>query len=93
MKTTITVFLPVGLALTCIAALAASAAERLVDAPPPQPFRVWPSAPPADCPFPKSDTLVGVGFTGRHVEYTGADTWYPSWAEEGISTRRGPMAT
>ena len=83
MKTTITVFLPVGLALTCIAALAASAAERLVDAPPPQPFRVWPSAPPADCPFPKSDTLVGVGFTGRHVEYTGADTWYPSWAEDG----------
>ena len=83
MKTTNTVFLPVGLALTCIAALAASAAERLVDAPPPQPFRVWPSAPPADCPFPKSDTLVGVGFTGRHVEYTGADTWYPSWAEDG----------
>ena len=39
--------------------------------------------PPAGCPFPKSDTLVGVGFTGRHAEYTGADTWYPSWAADG----------
>jgi hypothetical protein len=24
-----------------------------------------------------------VGFTGRHAEYTGADTWYPSWAADG----------
>ncbi|SPE57279.1 conserved exported hypothetical protein [Verrucomicrobia bacterium] len=58
-------------------------AERLVDAPPPQPDRLWPSTPPSDCPFPKSDTLGGIGFTGRNAEYGGADTWYPSWAADG----------
>lgn len=71
------------LALALAVPLSGAAAERLVDAPPPQPFRVWPSTPPANCPFPKSDTLAGVGFTGRHAEYTGADTWYPSWAADG----------
>src|SRR5512137_2106092 len=59
------------------------AVERLVDAPEPKPYYAWPSTPPAGCPFPKSDSLVGVGFTGRHAEYTGADTWYPSWASDG----------
>ncbi len=59
------------------------AAERLVPAPQPKPYRVWPSTPPADCPFPRSTTLVGLGFTGHHAEYTGADTWYPSWAADG----------
>ena len=54
-----------------------------MDAPAPKPFRVWPSTPPPGCPFPQSDTLVGIGFTGRHAEYTGADTWYPSWASDG----------
>ena len=24
----------------------------------------------------------GIGFTGRHAEYTQADTWYPSWASD-----------
>jgi hypothetical protein len=38
---------------------------------------------PADCPFPQSSQLVRLGFTGRHAEYTGADTWYPSWAADG----------
>ena len=70
-----------------VGALAAEPAEfTLVDAPPPPPsnsFRPWPSQPPADCPYAKSDTLVGVAFTGRHAEYTGADTWYPSWAADG----------
>jgi hypothetical protein len=74
--------------LVILLALAASSfpsrsAERWVDAPAPQPYRVWPSTPPADCPFPKSEMLVGLGFTGRHAEYTGADTWYPSWAADG----------
>jgi hypothetical protein len=59
------------------------AAERLVEAPPPRPFQVWPSVVPADCPFPRSDIVLGVGFTGEHAEYTGADTWYPSWAADG----------
>ena len=43
----------------------------------------WPSAPPADCPFPPSLDLIGIAFTGGHAEYTGADTWYPSWASDG----------
>src|ERR1039458_337217 len=62
---------------------ASGSAERLVDAPEPKPYYAWPSTPPAGCPFQKSDTLVGVGFTGHHAEYTGADTWYPSWAADG----------
>jgi len=38
------------------------------------------SRPPADCPFPPSPLIKGLDFTGRHAEYTDADTWYPSWA-------------
>jgi hypothetical protein len=44
--------------------------------------RVWPSKPPEDCPFEPSETLPGIRFTGRHAEYTDADTWYPSWASD-----------
>ncbi len=44
---------------------------------------VWPSQPPADCPFQKSSDITGVAFTGRHVRYANADTWYPSWAANG----------
>jgi hypothetical protein len=44
---------------------------------------VWPSKPPADCPFPQSEEITGIAFTGRHAEYTQADTWYPSWASDG----------
>lgn len=43
----------------------------------------WPSAPPPDCPFGPSTDISGIAFTGRHAEYTGADTWYPSWASDG----------
>src|ERR1041385_4556130 len=42
----------------------------------------WPSTPPGDCPFEQSDVFSGLTFTGRHAEYTGADTWYPSWAAD-----------
>lgn len=38
---------------------------------------------PADCPFPQSAAFGGLTFTGRHAEYTKADTWYPSWASDG----------
>ena len=50
-----------------------------------QPFayRVWPSQPPAGCPFPNSTELTGIAFTGRHIRYANADTWYPSWAANG----------
>ena len=44
---------------------------------------VWPSAPPASCPFQKSTDITGIAFTGRHVRYADADTWYPSWAANG----------
>ncbi len=71
------------LALALLAVGAADASETLIPAPPPSPWRVWPSEAPADCPFPKSTSLVAVAFTGRHAEYTGADTWYPSWAADG----------
>ncbi len=43
---------------------------------------LWPSTPPDDCPYPPSSDFRGLAFTGRHREYTGADTWYPSWAED-----------
>jgi len=43
----------------------------------------WVSMPPRDCPFPPSQQFSGLSFTGRHAEYTGADTWYPSWAADG----------
>ena len=62
--------------------------QREVDAPPPKsvivaPGDVWPSEPPADCPFKPSETLKSLRFTGRHAEYTSADTSYPSWAADG----------
>lgn len=43
---------------------------------------LWPSKPPHDCPFPLSERFSGLVFTGRHAEYTHADTWYPSWASD-----------
>jgi hypothetical protein len=45
--------------------------------------RRWPSQPPEDCPLEESTDIVGLTFTGRHAEYTKADTWYPSWAADG----------
>ncbi len=75
-------------ALWCVScAMAAEPAVfSLIDAPPPPPANVlipWPSEVPAGCPYPQSATLTGIAFTGRHAEYTGADTWYPSWAADG----------
>ena len=44
---------------------------------------LWPSVIPADCPFPRSPTLTGIFFTGRHSDCHCGDTWYPSWASDG----------
>lgn len=66
--------------LTIAAAILATAACRR---PKPGKGFVWASTPPADCPFPPSTDITGVEFTGRHAEYTDADTWYPSWAADG----------
>jgi len=46
-------------------------------------MNLWPSSVPASCPFPQSKEFTGIAFTGRHAEYTQADTWYPSWADDG----------
>ena len=46
-------------------------------------LKVWPSQPPAGIPFAPSTELTGIAFTGRHAQYGGADTWYPSWAANG----------
>ncbi len=35
-------------------------------------------------PVEQSTELTGIGFTGRHASYTRADTWYPSWASDGM---------
>ncbi|MEI6177165.1 MAG: hypothetical protein WCS43_09755, partial [Verrucomicrobiota bacterium] len=43
----------------------------------------WPSEIPTDCPFPRSPTLTGVYFTGKHSDYHCGDTFYPSWASDG----------
>jgi len=47
------------------------------------PATVLASRPPAGCPFQKSIDITGLAFTGRHVRYAQADTWYPSWAANG----------
>lgn len=44
---------------------------------------LWPSEPPVGCPVAKSEAATGIVFTGRHAEYTEADTWYPSWGSDG----------
>ena len=44
---------------------------------------VWESPTPLDCPFPQSNDLTGVYFTGRHSDYKCGDTFYPSWASDG----------
>ncbi|HOW84594.1 MAG TPA: hypothetical protein P5119_04480 [Candidatus Aminicenantes bacterium] len=52
-------------------------------APQPWPARVWASETPPDCPFERSKDIVAVAFTRNSVAYTDADTWYPSWAQDG----------
>ena len=42
----------------------------------------WPSLPPDGFPYAPSTDLQGVTFTGRYATYTGADTWYLSWASD-----------
>jgi len=50
---------------------------------------IWPSEPPADCPFKLSEELTGVAFTPKIKRYFNkgwgyADTWYPSWGGDDI---------
>ena len=55
--------------------------QRLVARP--RPVVAWGADAPTDCPFEKSEQFSGIVFTGRHKVYTTADTWYPSWADDG----------
>jgi len=76
--------LAASVAVAAPVAAGGNAVERIVVAPPVwSGFGEWPTEPPADCPFPRSETFRGVSFTSRHVEYARADTWYPSWASDG----------
>ncbi len=45
--------------------------------------QIWKSEPPEGCPFEPSNEIKGIAFTGRYAAYTDADTWYPSWADDG----------
>ena len=69
-------------AVSLCAAGALCAAQRVVDLPV-RGFQVWPSTPPAGCPFPPSKELTGILFTGVHSDYRCGDTFYPSWASDG----------
>lgn len=42
----------------------------------------FPNTPPQDCPL-AVDKKIRFVFTGRHANYTNADTWFPSWASDG----------
>ena len=44
--------------------------------------KVWTSEIPANCPFTTSTDIKAIAFTGKHISYTDADTWYPSWASD-----------
>lgn len=55
-------------------------------------YKIWPSEPPADCPFESSTVITGIAFTGKYITYNDdnndlehmiGDTWYPSWGEDG----------
>lgn len=44
----------------------------------------WNDDLPDGCPIPRSERFASVRFTGLGVAYTEADTWYPSWASNGL---------
>lgn len=46
-----------------------------------EPFK-WADNTPPDCPFLRSKKFSEIVFTGRYANYTDADTWYPSWADD-----------
>jgi len=62
--------------------LHAQSPEKTIEPEQPVSF-VWPSKVPDGCPFSESRNITKIVFTGQHKEYTGADTFYPSWASDG----------
>jgi hypothetical protein len=52
-------------------------------------IKLWPQYVKMDSwaiklPVPRSEEIADIGFTGRYATYEHADTWYPSWASDGI---------
>jgi hypothetical protein len=43
---------------------------------------VWESEPPADCPFPQSESFNQIRFLGTKSGFHFADTWYPAWGDD-----------
>ena len=43
----------------------------------------WKDSPPESTPHEQSKEITGIRFTGRYANYTGADTFYPMWANDG----------
>lgn len=71
--------------LQCFQILLAQHQDRVVKLQP-EPWGplLWKSSNPGNCPVEQSEDLApGIVFTGRHADYTYADTWYPSWASNG----------
>ncbi len=56
--------------------------QRIVSAP--TEGVLWRSQPPVHCPFPQAREWNGIWFTGTHSDYHCGDTWYPSWAANGM---------
>ena len=55
----------------------------------PAPVKLWPQYVKLDSwafklPVPRSSDIIDIGFTGRYATYEHADTWYPSWASDGL---------
>lgn len=74
-------FIAVGLS----ALAARSSVRSQTEAAPSHPYPGdWESGVPAHCPIPVSRKFHGLYFTSRHQEYAQADTWYPSWASDGV---------
>jgi hypothetical protein len=68
----------------CFQMLLAQNQERVVKLQP-EPWGplLWKSSTQENCPVEQSDDLAPViVFTGKHADYTYADTWYPSWASD-----------
>ena len=72
--------LPIGMTA---ASLSPCVAAEPTTAPADETCFVWPSEPPADCPFPPSAEFDRVVILPRHRWVCNADTWYPSWASDG----------
>ncbi len=78
MNTTARLSFPLATAIAAASLLSSTGAW----AEPHEPYE-WPDNQPAECPFPQSEEITKIVFTGRYANYTQADTWFPMWAADG----------